>query len=225
MQHTFTQIHNAIIAAARKFDRQPKDIQLLAVSKKRTIDDIKQAIDQGQRAFGENYLQEALHKISALTDYPLQWHFIGALQSNKAALVSRHFAWLHSLDSLKLAQRLSHCRPTDMPPLNVCVQINIDEEPSKAGILPAQLSDFVRRIRLPGLCLRGLMCLPKLRPDFTEQRQVFRHMHQLWQDLRQQGFALDSLSMGTSHDFVAAIAEGATIIRLGTALFGPREMI
>ncbi|MDX1693531.1 MAG: YggS family pyridoxal phosphate-dependent enzyme [Ketobacteraceae bacterium] len=199
--------------------------QLLAVSKKHSTEAIADLFNAGQQAFGESYLQEALTKQAALGSLAIEWHFIGPVQSNKTRDIANHFSWVHSVDRLKIARRLSDQLAPGRPPLNICVQVNIDSEPSKSGIAPEDLGDFCQTVsQLPGLSLRGLMCIPEKRSGLAAQREPFARLRQLQEQLRQQGFtSLDTLSMGMSDDFEAAIAEGSTLVRIGTALFGPRE--
>lgn len=218
------QIRRQIQAAAIRFQRDPAEVHLLAVSKTRPVADILSAYQAGQRDFGENYLQEALVKIQVLRDYPnIIWHFIGALQSNKTRAVAENFAWLHSLDDVNHARRLSRQRPETLPALNVCIQVNVSAEPQKAGISLVELPDFAVAIaELPRLRLRGLMTLPAPADDFAAQRQPLHALQQAYMNLQAQGFTLDTLSMGMTDDLVAAIAEGSTRVRIGTGIFGAR---
>lgn len=199
-------------------------MQLLAVSKRHDCSKIQQAIDAGQTAFGENYLQEALDKIQYFSDCSLQWHFIGPIQSNKTRKLAEHFDWVHTVDRLKIAQRLSEQRPADLAPLNICLQVNVSEEGTKSGLLLHELNEVVQQvIALPNLCLRGLMAIPAPAADFEQQRVPFQQLREALQQLNQQyQLNLDTLSMGMSDDMEAAIAEGATIVRVGTAIFGQR---
>jgi hypothetical protein len=216
-------IKQRIIEAAQQFDRSPSDIQLLAVSKTRSVSDIVSAFKCGQYCFGENYLQEALGKIEALYNYPLEWHFIGPLQSNKTRLIAENFDWVQSLDKLKHAQRLSAQRPDHLSPLNVCIQVNLSGEAQKSGVHLADLPVLAPIVaQLPGLRLRGLMTLPAVSHDFEQQRIPFRALYSAYQQLQESGLALDTLSMGMTNDMVAAIAEGATLVRIGTGIFGER---
>jgi pyridoxal phosphate enzyme (YggS family) len=212
-----------IAAAAESCGRDPEAIHLLAVSKTKPASAIRAAHACGQRAFGENYLQEALGKITELADLDLQWHYIGAIQSNKTRSIAEHFAWVHGLSSAKHARRLSEQRPAELEPLNVCVQVNLSGEASKSGVAPEQLSEFAIEIAsLPRLRLRGLMTLPDPSAPATEQQADFRRLRE-WKDrLSADGLALDTLSMGMSGDLEAAIREGATWVRIGTAIFGAR---
>ncbi len=207
-------------------NRPPQTVQLLAVSKTRTADELRQAWSGGQRAFGENYLQEALDKIEALQDLDISWHFIGPIQSNKTRPIAENFDWVHSVDRFKVAQRLSDQRPAAMPPLNICLQVNISEEASKSGVLPTDLAALATEVAtLKNIRLRGLMAIPASNDDPQQQRRPFAQMNELLQALQQQlpNQPLDTLSMGMSDDMEAAIFEGATIVRIGTALFGPRD--
>ncbi len=200
--------------------RSEREVTLLAVSKTRSTEEIRAAAANGVTDVGENYGQEALPKIAALGDLALAWHFIGPLQSNKTRLVAEHFAWAHSVDRLKIAQRLAEQRPPQLPPLNICLQINIDEEPSKAGIAPAELAELLEAtLQLPQLCVRGLMAIP----DASRGRASFARLRALFEVQRQRWPQLDTLSMGMSADFEDAIAEGATIVRVGTDIFGARK--
>ncbi len=207
----------------RRYQRPPGSVQLLAVSKTKPVEQIQAALTAGQMAFGENYLEEALEKIEALSGTDCQWHFIGAVQSRKTAAIAAHFDWVHSVDRLKIATRLANHRPTDFHPLNVCIQVNLDGETSKAGISPADVHGLAEACaELPALRLRGLMAIPAPREQFDEQRAIFAQLRQLLVELQQKHPTLDTLSMGMSRDLAAAIAEGATIVRVGTAIFGTR---
>jgi len=212
---------------AQNHGRSADDIQLLAVSKTQTADAVREAYTAGLHAFGENYLQEALDKMQLLQDLAIEWHFIGPIQSNKTRPVAEHFAWAHAVDRLKIAQRLSAQRPPGMTPLNICLQVNIDGEETKAGVAVEDLADLaIDAARLPGIALRGLMAIPRPATEFNLQREPFFRLRQLLDNLR--GLApelssLDTLSMGMSADLEAAITEGATIVRVGTAIFGPRN--
>ncbi|MEN9462009.1 MAG: hypothetical protein RIS84_2029 [Pseudomonadota bacterium] len=222
--HALQQIRQQIHTAALRFQREPAEIHLLAVSKTRPVADILSAYQAGQRDFGENYLQEALSKIHALQDYPaLVWHFIGAVQSNKTRAIAEHFAWLHSLDDLNHARRLNRQRPEHLPALNICIQVNVSAEPQKAGISFEELPSFAAVVaEMPRLRLRGLMTLPAPAEDFAMQSVPLRALHEAYQHLQAQGFALDTLSMGMTDDLEAAIAEGSTMLRVGTGIFGAR---
>ncbi len=210
-------------AAERKYKRDENSVKLLAVSKTRSVEEILQTVHCGQLDFGENYQQEAIHKIARLSDHDITWHFIGPLQANKARGIAEHFSWVHSLDRIKIARRLSNLRPVDMPDMNICIQLNISGESSKSGIPAGELMALAEAVAtLPGLCLRGLMALPAPTNDYNEQRQGFRRLRHYFDQLVSAGHDVDTLSMGTSNDMDTAIAEGATIVRIGTALFGPR---
>lgn len=213
--------------AAEKAGRDPEGVRLLAVSKKKPASAIREAAECGQLAFGENYVQEALEKMEALADLPdLEWHYIGPIQSNKTRVIAEHFDWVHGVDRLKVAQRLSEQRPEELGPLNVCLQVNIDNAPTKSGVAPGETLELARAVAgLPGVRLRGLMAIPDPSNDPDVQRQRFRELASLLAELRQgmDNGGLDTLSMGMSGDLEAAIAEGATIVRLGTAIFGPRD--
>lgn len=207
--------------------RPSEGARLLAVSKTKPAALIRQAYACGQREFGENYLQEALDKQAELTDLQdIVWHFIGPLQSNKTRAVAEHFSWVHSVDRIKIARRLSEQRPDSLGPLNICLQVNVSDEPSKAGITPDELDALADEIAtLPNLRLRGLMAIPAPASDLASQRQPLAHLRRLQEELRQRlpNAPLDTLSMGMSDDLEAAILEGATLVRLGTAIFGARE--
>jgi PLP dependent protein len=207
--------------AAQASQRDCATVGLLAVSKTKPAEAIRQAFAAGTRDFGENYLQEALEKQVELSDLTLTWHFIGPIQSNKTKPIAEHFAWVHSVDRLKIAQRLSDQRPAHLPALNICLQVNVSGEASKSGCNPDELPALAQAVtQLPNLCLRGLMTIPEPTDDPVEQRAAFARLRELQQDLN---LDLDTLSMGMSHDLEAAIAEGATWVRIGTALFGARD--
>jgi len=213
-----------IDAAEQKHGRIKGSVQLLAVSKTQPVDRIAMAVQAGQVRFGENYAQEACTKISALRQQGLEWHFIGPIQSNKTRQLAENLDWIHSLDRDKVARRLSESRPAHMAPLNVCIQVNISAEPAKSGVDPAGVWPLAQQIQnLPGLRLRGLMIIPAVQKDFNKQRLAFRQTRQLQQELNERGLQLDTLSMGMSDDLEAAIAEGSTLVRVGTAIFGPRQ--
>jgi len=217
------EIRDLLAAAAVEAGRSPGDVHLLAVSKKQPLEKIIEAANAGQRDFGENLVQEGIEKVTKLAQRGLCWHFIGHLQSNKTRLVAEHFDWVHSVDKLKTAKRLSEQRPESLGDLNVCIQVNIDEEASKSGAAPAEVGALARAVaRLPRLKLRGLMCLPAIRDSFEAQRVPFARTRELAEALARDGLVMDTLSMGMSDDFRAAIMEGATIVRIGTAVFGPR---
>ena len=217
-------IRDLLAESAVEAGRRPEDVHLLAVSKKQPLEKIIAAADAGQRDFGENIAQEGIEKVTKLAERRLCWHFIGHLQSNKTRPVAEHFDWVHSVDRLKTAKRLSEQRPESLADLNVCIQVNIDDEASKAGVPPVKVGELARAVAaLPGLRLRGLMCLPAIRDTFDEQRAPFARTRELAESLVREGLAIDTLSMGMSDDFRAAIMEGATIVRIGTAVFGPRD--
>jgi pyridoxal phosphate enzyme (YggS family) len=214
----------AVAKAAIEAHRKVGEVHLLAVSKTFPAAAVREAYQGGQRAFGENYVQEAVDKITLLTDLPLEWHFIGPIQSNKTRAISEHFAWVHGVDRLRVAQRLSEQRLANQPPLNICIQVNVSGEDSKSGVALGEVAQLAQEImKLPCLKLRGLMSIPAPASGETEQRVAFSKMRVLLEQLNEQGMALDTLSMGMSHDFPAAIKEGATIVRIGTAIFGARD--
>jgi pyridoxal phosphate enzyme (YggS family) len=216
-----------IAAAANEAGRAADAIELLAVSKTFDAHAVIAAASARQTAFGENYLQEALNKMAEAQalrpDLLLKWHFIGPIQSNKTRPIAENFSWVHSVDREKIAQRLSEQRPADLPPLNVCLQVNVSGEASKSGVAPHELAPLAHAVaRMPRLVLRGLMAIPEPAAGFERQRQPLRALHALYESLRAQGLALDTLSMGMSADLEAAIAEGATMVRIGSAIFGDR---
>ena len=213
-------IHQAAAAAGRN----PQTVQLIAVSKTQPAAAVAEAYAWGQRAFGENYLQEALDKQIALQSLrELEWHFIGPIQSNKTRPIAANFAWVHSVDRLKIAQRLNEQRPDELPPLNICVQVNIDDETTKSGVSVAELPTLVAAIsQLPRLQLRGLMTIPAATNNPAQHRAAFAKLRSALESLNLQGYGLDCLSMGMSGDMEAAIAEGATFVRVGTDIFGVR---
>ena len=217
------QVRSQIDDFARSCDRDPNAIRLIAVSKTRSADEVLDAFAAGQREFGENYLQDALPKIEALKAYPIEWHFIGRIQSNKTRDISAHFNWVHTLSGSKHARRLDSQRPAGLPPLRVCIQVNISGEASKSGVAPGETHELASLIDdLPNLELRGLMTMPPAGSSETEQRRIFRELGELLESLNHKGLNLDTLSMGMSNDMQAAICEGATMVRIGTAIFGPR---
>ncbi len=223
-------LHRRVSLAAEKIQKRPEEITVLAVSKTRPAEDIRIAHACGLTAFGENYVQEALEKISALADLDLSWHFIGPIQSNKTQAIATHFHWVHSIDRQKIARRLSEQRPPEMPPLQVCLQVNISGEDSKSGVEPKQLQALAEAVlSLPRLQLRGLMAIPAAATDEREQRRAFAALRELLDELNAHlppaaaGQALDTLSMGMSGDLEAAIIEGSTLVRVGTDLFGKRQ--
>jgi len=216
-------IQARIAAAERLYQRPPGSVSLLAVSKAHSAADVRAVLDAGQRMFGESYLQEALAKIAALAGQAIEWHFIGPIQSNKTRGIAEHFSWVHSVDRLKIAQRLSTQRPAHLPPLNICIEVNISGEASKSGVPPAEVAELARECSLlPRLQLRGLMTIPPVSRDFETQRDYFRRLRELRDALNQTGSALDTLSMGMTDDLEAAIAEGSTLVRIGSGIFGER---
>lgn len=221
-------VQTRISDAAQAADRAPHDIQLLAVSKTKPAADIWQAYQAGQRDFGENYLQEALEKQDHISDsHPdneICWHFIGPIQSNKTRAIAQSFSWVHSVDRLKIAQRLSAQRPEQMPALNICLQINLDSEESKSGFSASELLEQAVLINeLPRLKLRGLMAIPKPRDDFPGQLASLQRLRDLQEQLRAAGLSVDTLSMGMSNDLEAAVAAGSNMLRVGSDIFGPRS--
>ena len=223
IEKNLNRIRARIVQAAQACDRDPDSILLLAVSKRKPATDIRCAWELGQKDFGENYLQEAQQKMRELEDLDVCWHFIGAIQSNKTRNIAEAFDWAHCIDRVKIARRLSDQRPAGMKPLDVCIQVNIDHEDSKAGIDLDQLPGLAREIcDLPGIRLRGLMSIPAPRETFDEQRIAFARLAKALSALRQQGIDCDTLSMGMTQDMDAAIAEGSTLVRIGTAIFGER---
>jgi len=217
-------ISDLLALAAIEAKREPADVQLLAVSKKQPLQKILAARDAGQRDFGENFVQEGLDKIDQTRDKDLIWHFIGHLQNNKTRAVAENFDWVHTIDSSKTAQRLNDQRPDELGALNVCLQVNVDNETSKSGVLPDELPNLAAAVAgMPNLSLRGLMCLPTARQEFEAQRKPFARLRKMAESLRSNDIETDTLSMGMSDDYKAAIFEGATIVRIGTALFGKRD--
>jgi pyridoxal phosphate enzyme (YggS family) len=213
-----------IAEAERNFGRTAGSVQLLAVSKTKSAAMIRTARGCGQRRFGESYAQEALIKMQALRELDIEWHFIGPIQSNKTRDIASHFAWVHSVDRLKIATRLNDQRPEGLPPLQCCLQVNISGEASKSGLSLSELPAIAAAVaRMPRLALRGLMAIPAPEDDLDRQRQPYRSLRRALDKLRAGGLALDTLSMGMTADLEAAIAEGATLVRVGTAIFGPRE--
>jgi pyridoxal phosphate enzyme (YggS family) len=226
IEATLQQVRTRIASACISAGRPVQSVTLLAVSKTFDATVVRAAHAAGQRAFGENYVQEALQKMQALADLrsDMEWHLVGPLQANKTAAVAGAFDWVHTVDRLKIAERLSAQRPAGAPPLNVCVQVNVSGEASKAGVAPDELPALARAVAgLPNLTLRGLMAVPEPAPAFEAQRAPHRRLRALLQDLQRDGLALDTLSMGMSADLEAAVAEGATIVRVGSAIFGARS--
>ncbi len=218
------QTRNEICTAEKRFHRAGGSVCLLAVSKTRHVDEIMTAINEGQRHFGENYCQEAIEKIETISRPDLIWHFIGPVQSNKTRQIASYFDWVHTVDRIKIARRLDEMRPDNTAPLNICVQVNISGEDSKSGICIDEVADFIKELdQFKKLKVRGLMSLPAPTNDFNEQRKPFSILNQKLQELSQSRPDIDTLSTGTTQDMEAAIAEGATIVRIGTAIFGPRN--
>ena len=216
-------VRTRIREAERRYRREPGSVTLLAVSKTKPPEAVRAAVAAGQRAFGENHLQDAMAKVEALGGQSVSWHFIGAVQSNKTRPIARHFDWVHGIDREKIAVRLSARRPAERGPLDVCIEVDASGEDTKSGISPEGVEPLARIVReLPGLRLRGLMAIPRPEPDFESQRVPFRLLREILDDLNAKGLGLDTLSMGMTGDLEAAIAEGATIVRIGTAVFGPR---
>lgn len=228
LQAIQARIHTAESVAGRR----QNEVRLLAVSKAQPSALLREAALAGQQIFGENYLQEALDKQADLSDLNIEWHFIGPIQSNKTQAIAQNFSWVHSVDRLKIAERLNAARPGNLPPLQVCIQVNVSNEDSKSGVWPQELNALARAIaELPNLTLRGLMAIPAPTDDISLQHRQFSKVRELYETLRAQGLdesskftvsGLDTLSMGMSEDFSAAIAEGATIVRIGSAIFGAR---
>lgn len=218
-----TKIRQRIQSAALQAQRDPKDVHILAVSKAHSVGNIREAYQAGLQRFGESYLQEALPKINALEDLPLEWHFIGPIQSNKTKAIAEYFNWVHSVDRLKIASRLSEQRSAHLKPLNICIQVNVSYETTKSGIVQQALEEFAAQLSgLPHLRLRGLMAIPQKTDDIKQQRAMFAGLRQMFDDLNQRGYDLDTLSMGMTSDLEAAVLEGATLVRVGTGLFGSR---
>lgn len=210
--------------AATGCGRDPETVQLIAVSKMQPAEAVRAAFSAGQGRFGENYVQEAVEKQAQLTDLPIEWHFIGPIQSNKTRVIAEHFSWVHSVDRLKVAQRLSEQRGADREPLNVCLQVNVDNEPTKSGVSFDELRELADAVRLlPYIRLRGLMAIPEPSDDPAVQARAFRRVAEALTALNNEGFALDTLSMGMSADMTVAITEGATFVRVGTDIFGARH--
>ena len=217
-------IKDLLASAAKEAEREPGTVKLLGVSKKQPLTKILDAANAGLSDFGENFVQEGLDKIAQARERNLTWHFIGHLQNNKTRVVAENFDWVHTIDNLKTARRLSEQRPKALGALNICLQVNIDSEVAKSGVDPDQLAKLAAAVSaLPNLSLRGLMCLPMLRSIESEQREPFARLRKMAESLRREGIDTDTLSMGMSGDYRAAILEGATIVRIGTALFGERK--
>jgi pyridoxal phosphate enzyme (YggS family) len=223
IRNNLQRVHQRIAQACAQAQRPVTDVTLLAVSKTFGPERVREAHDAGQTAFGENYIQEAVEKIALLQDLPLQWHCIGPVQSNKTRLVATHFDWVHSIDRLKIAQRLSEQRPPGLAPLQVCIQVNIDGGATKAGVAPRDVQALAGEIALlPRLALRGLMTIPEPTDDVDAQRALHLRARELFDQLNDAGLRLDTLSMGMTADLEAAIAAGSTMVRVGTAIFGGR---
>ncbi len=217
-------VRESIAASAASIGRNADEIALLAVSKTFPVEAIREAFSAGQRRFAESYVQEALPKIETLKGLGIEWHFIGPIQANKTRPIAQNFAWVHSVDRLKIAERLSDQRPAGMPPLQVCLQVNISGEASKSGAAPNEVLEFAKGMAmLPNLSLRGLMAVPAPGNDKASQRAAFAELRRLYEMLKGEGLSLDTLSMGMSDDYPSAIAEGATIVRIGSAIFGRRN--
>ncbi len=223
IEKNLNKVRNNIAHLARRYRRDPKDISLLAVSKKKSAQEIRTAYSALQINFGENYLQEARQKMLELSDLEITWHFIGAIQSNKTRIIAEHFDWAHCIDRLKIAQRLNEQRPDSMAPINVCIQVNIDLETSKSGVGLEQVASLAEQINnLPRVRLRGLMAIPAPHEELESQRKPFARLRHELTLLNQNGLDCNTLSIGMSHDMEAAIAEGSTLVRIGTAIFGER---
>ena len=220
----YSQVCSAVGVAGKRFSRPDGSVTLVAVSKTRSADEVRAVASLGQRDFGENQVQEAVDKIRLLADIALSWHFIGAIQSNKCRDIAANFDWVHSIDRFKIARRLSQMRPQSRGPLNLFLQVNLQEEQTKSGVTADNVEDLANSVlTLPYIRLCGLMAIPKPVTDFDAQRRVFRRLFELQDHLRSKGLPLDCLSMGMTDDMDAAIAEGATHVRIGTAIFGSRQ--
>jgi PLP dependent protein len=217
-------VRTRIREIAEKTGRQPEAITLLAASKTNPAECLREAFTAGQTIFGENYLQEALAKIPVLADLPIEWHFIGPIQSNKTRRIAENFAWVHSVDRKKIADRLSKDRPESLPPLQICLQVNVSGEGSKSGVAPEEVAELAAHVvTLPRLKLRGVMAIPELTKATALQRSQFHMLREAYDRLKRDGYELDTISMGMSEDLDIAIEEGATMVRVGTAIFGPRR--
>ena len=224
IENNLRAVHERMALACRPAGRDVSAVTLLAVSKTFGVDAVLNAYAAGQTAFGENYIQEAVQKITALRHLPLQWHCIGPIQSNKTRLVAEHFDWVHTVDRLKVAQRLSEQRPATLAPLQVCIQVNVDGGASKSGVPPEEALALAQQVAvLPGLRLRGVMSIPESAPDFIAACALFNSVRAVFDALNAQGLALDTLSMGMSADMEAAIESGSTLVRVGSAIFGARS--
>lgn len=222
IKNNIFKLKNRIREYEARYGRKLHSVHLLVVSKKQSVENIQQAFSIGQLAFGENYLQEALPKIIALQQEPIEWHFIGTIQRNKTRKIAEYFSWVHSVCDSNTAKRLNDQRPLHLPPLNICLQINLTDDPRRAGILPKDIASVVAQCQLDRLRLRGLMTLPLPQTTLDAQRLPYRQLKNIFDDLIKKGLQLDTLSMGMSDDFEAAIAEGSTLVRIGTAVFGKR---
>lgn len=217
-------VRQKIQECEKRYGRPAHSVFLLAISKKQPLDKMLDAIHAGQTAFGESYLQEAMPKITALADHPVEWHFVGPVQSNKTKKIAEHFHWVHSISDLRIAKRLSDQRTETMPPLNICLEVNVSRDPKKSGINMDGALELAQMVSaLPRLTLRGLMTVPTAKRHFIDQRAEYYKLRLLFDYLTQQGISLDTLSMGMSQDMAAAIAESATIVRIGTDIFGSRQ--
>lgn len=223
LKENLNNIRARVTSACKKAGRDPAEISILAVSKKHPVERIQCLHELGLTSFGENYIQEALAKMAAINSTQIQWHFIGPLQSNKTREAAEHFQWVQSVDRIKILRRLSSQRPEDLPRLNICIQVNIDREPQKAGVLPEGLKELALAANeLAHLRLRGLMAIPRAGSALHDPSESYRRMNTLFQELQDQGLKLDTLSMGMSGDLEEAIMHGSTMLRIGTDLFGPR---
>jgi pyridoxal phosphate enzyme (YggS family) len=223
LKENLNNVRSRVAAACENAGRKPGEIAILAVSKRHSTDRIRRLHELGQVSFGENYVQEALQKMGVLRNLDIEWHFIGPLQSNKSRPVADHFQWAQSVDRLKILERLSRQRPRHSPPLNICIQVNIDREPQKAGVLPERVNELaLAALDMPGIRLRGLMAIPQMGAAGHDAADSYRRMNELFGGLRKNGLELDTLSMGMSADLEAAIMHGSTMIRIGTDLLGPR---
>ncbi len=223
LKENLNKIRSRVDLACRTAGRSPSGVTVLAVSKRHAVERIEALHGLGQSCFGENYVQEALDKMDALAGRGIEWHFIGPLQSNKTRAVAEHFDWVQSVDRMKILERLSAQRPPEAPPLNVCIQVNIDREPQKAGVSPEDTASLARACsELPGLRLRGLMCIPLIGSASHDPAESYARMLELYRRLEDGGLEMDTLSMGMSSDLEAAIENGSTMVRIGTDLFGPR---
>ena len=224
LSNNLSAVRQQIADVSKQHQRSSDEVCLIAASKTRSTEEIRALAALGQFHFGENYVQEAVDKIAEITDIELVWHFIGPIQKNKTRLIAENFSWVHSIDRESVATRLSNQRPSTLPALNICLQINIDNEDSKSGISPTALLPLAESIQqLPNLKLRGLMAIPSASHDFDQQTAAFQKMADLLTELKQHDFDVDTLSMGMSNDYQAAIACGSTMVRIGTAIFGPRH--